>query len=68
MRLDVSGFMVWGAISANSRIALICPEGSITTETYVEMLDHDFFDMYQEHLPENFIFMHDNTPPKRGKN
>ena len=63
----LSGFMVWGAISANGGIALICPEGSITAETYVEMLDHDFFDMYQEHLPENFIFMHDNAPPHHAK-
>ena len=63
----LSGFMVWGAISANGGIALICPEGSITAESYSQMLENDFFNVYEEHLPENFIFMHDNAPPHRAQ-
>lgn len=63
----LGGFMVWGAISANGGIALICPEGMITAETYVSMLEEDFFDKHQEDLPENFVFMHDNAPPHHAR-
>ena len=58
---------MWGAISAFRGICLICPEGKITAETYVQMLEEDFLSQYKEELPEDFIFMHDNAPPHRAK-
>ena len=60
---QLGGFMVWGAISAFDRIALICPEGMITAESYVQMLEEEFFGQYEKALPDNYIFMHDNAPP-----
>ena len=59
--------MVWGAISAFGGICLVCPEGTITAESYSKMLEEDFLTLYEEELPENFIFMHDNAPPHRAK-
>ena len=61
------GLMVWGVISAFGGICLICPEGKITAETYVNMLEKDFLSVYKEKLLENFIFMHDNTPPHHAR-
>ena len=55
--------MVWGAISSSGRLHLICMEEKITAESYTDMLENDFFNMVEEDLPENFLWMHDNAPP-----
>ena len=55
--------MVWGAISKSGSLRLICMEGKITSDTYIDMLENDFFNMVDEILPDNFIWMHDNAPP-----
>ena len=57
------GLMVWGAIAKNGRLHLICMEGSINADSYVDMLENDFFSEANESLPDNFIWMHDNAPP-----
>jgi len=57
------GLMVWGVISKNGSLQLVCMEGSITTEASVDMLENDFFNEEEENLPDNFIWMHDNAPP-----
>lgn len=57
------GLMVWGAISKDGGLRLICMEGSITAEAYTDMLENDFFDEVKDSLPDNFIWMHDNAPP-----
>ncbi len=57
------GLMVWGAISKSGRLHLICMEGSIIADAYVDMLENDFFNEVQENLPEDFVWMHDNAPP-----
>ena len=38
-------------------------EGTITADTYVDMLENDFFYQVEENLPANFVWMHDNAPP-----
>ena len=53
----------WGMISKNGGLHLICMEGSITAESYIDMLENDFFNIMEESLPDNFIWMHDNAPP-----
>ena len=35
----------------------------ITAESYVQMLEEEFFGQYEEALPDNYIFMHENDPP-----
>ena len=55
--------MVWGAISKNGSLSLICMEGKITTDAYIDMLENDFFNKVDEQLPDNFIWMHDNATP-----
>ena len=55
--------MVWGAISKSGSLCLVCMEGKITADTYIDMLENDFFNMVDEVLPENFLWMHDNAPP-----
>lgn len=57
------GLMVWGAISKSGSLRLVCMEGSINAETYVDMLENDFFNMVEDNLPDDFIWMHDNAPP-----
>ena len=37
------GLMVWGAIAKNGGLRLICMEGSINADSYVDMLENDFF-------------------------
>ena len=55
--------MVWGAISKRGGLCLICMEGGITADAaYIDKLENDFFNMVDEELPENFIWMHDNAP------
>ena len=56
------GLMVWGAITKNGGLSLICMEGKITADSYIDMLENDFFDMVNDQLPDNFIWMHDNAP------
>ena len=55
--------MVWGAISKSRGLWLVCMEGGITADAYIDMLDNDFFNVVEEELPENLIWMHDNAPP-----
>ena len=55
--------MVWGAIAKNGRLHLICMEGSINADSYMDMLENDFFSEVNESLPDDFIWMHDNAPP-----
>ena len=55
--------MVWGAISRSGGLHLICMEGKITADAYIDMLENDFFKMVDEDLLENLIWMHDNAPP-----
>ena len=55
--------MVWGAITKNGGLSLICMEGKITADSYIDMLENDFFDVVNDQLPDNFIWMHDNAPP-----
>jgi hypothetical protein len=55
--------MVWGAISKSGGLRLVCMEGAITADAYVDMLENDFFNVVEDHLPENFVWMHDNAPP-----
>jgi hypothetical protein len=57
------GLMVWGAISKSGGLRLVCMEGAITADAYVDMLENDFFNVVEDHLPENFVWMHDNAPP-----
>ena len=57
------GLMVWGAISKNGGLRLVCVEGSITAESYIDLLENDFFNIVEENLPDDFIWMHDNAPP-----
>ena len=54
---------MWGAIVKNGRLHLICMEGSINADSYVDMLENDFFSEVNESLPDDFIWMHDNAPP-----
>ena len=35
--------MVWGAIAKNDRLCLICMEGSINADSYMDMLEDNFF-------------------------
>ena len=55
--------MVWGAIAKNGGLCLICMEGSINADSYMDMLENDFFSEVNESLPDDFIWMHDNAPP-----
>ena len=55
--------MVWGAISKSGGLRLICMEGKINADAYIDMLENDFFNMVEENLLEDFIWMHDNAPP-----
>ena len=55
--------MVWGAISCSSSLHLICIDERITSETYCHMFENDFFNQTEDQLPENFLWMHDNTIP-----
>ena len=55
--------MVWGAIAKNGGLHLICMEESINHDSYVDMLENDFFSEVNESLPDDFIWMHDNAPP-----
>ena len=55
--------MVWGAISKNGSLSLICMEGKITADAYIDMLENDFFNKVDEQLPDDFIWMHDNATP-----
>ena len=49
------GLMVWGAISANGTLELICVEENITAQVYVDMLEHDFFAKWEDDLLEGYI-------------
>ena len=55
--------MVWGAIAKSGGLHLICMEGSINADSYMNMLEYDFFSKANESLPDDFIWMHDNAPP-----
>ena len=57
------GLMVWGAISKSGGLRLVCMEGTITADAYVDMLENDFFNKEEENLPDDFVWMHNNTPP-----
>ena len=57
------GLMVWGAISKDGGLRLVCMEGAINADTYVDMLENDFFNLVEDSLPDNFVWMHDNAPP-----
>ena len=57
------GLMVWGAISCNGGLRLVCVDERINTETYIDMLQNDFFGVVKEELPSNFLFQQDNAPP-----
>ncbi len=53
--------MVWGAILKNGGLSLICMEGKITADAYIDMLENDFFNKVNDQLPDDFIWMHDNA-------
>jgi hypothetical protein len=53
------GLMVWGVISKNGSLHLICMEGSITADAYIDMLEEDFLSEANDGLLHHFIFMHD---------
>ena len=55
--------MVWGTISANGMLKLICVEENITAQVYADMLEHDFFAKWEDDLPEGYIWMQDNASP-----
>lgn len=57
------GIMVWGAISRDGGLRLICMEGKINAESYIDMLERDFWHEVQDSLPDNLLWMHDNAPP-----
>src|SRR6185312_1993500 len=57
------GLMMWGTISKAGGLHLVCMEGAITADTYMDMLENDFFYQVEENLPANFVWMHDNAPP-----
>ena len=57
------GLMVWGAISCDGGLHLICIDERITSETYCNMLENDFFHEMEGQLPEDFVWMHDNATP-----
>ena len=50
-------------IVKNSRLCLIYMEGSINADSYMDMLENNFFSEVNESLPDNFIWMQNNTPP-----
>ena len=54
--------MVWGAISVEGTLRLICTPGKINANVYIEMLENDFFSHPKTDLPDNFIFQQDNVP------
>ena len=55
--------MVWGAISKSSCLCLVCMKGKIIVDAYIDLLENDFFNMVDEVLPENFLWMHNNAFP-----
>ena len=57
--------MVWGAISSVGTLHLLCVDELITAESYINMLEVDFFDNLDYDLPVDFIWMHDNAPAHR---
>lgn len=61
-----ASLMVWGAISSSGTLQLICTSESITAQTYVNMLEEEFFSQLEYDLPEDLIWMHDNAPPHRA--
>ena len=54
---------MWGAISANGTLELICAEENITAQVYADMLEHDFFAKWKDDLLEGYIWMQDNASP-----
>ena len=58
--------MVWGAISSVGTLHLLCTDPSVTAESYVNMLERDFFDVMDYNLPDDVIWMHDNAPAHRA--
>lgn len=62
-----ASLMVWGAISSIGTLHLLCTDPSITAQTYVDMLEQDFFLNMEYDLPDGMIWMHDNAPPHRAR-
>ena len=61
-----ASLMVWGAISSVGTLHLLCTDPSVTAESYVNMLERDFFDVMDYNLPDDVIWMHDNAPAHRA--
>jgi len=47
-----ANLMVWEAISSVGTLHLLCTDPSITAQTYVDMLDQDFFNNMEYDLPD----------------
>lgn len=61
-----ASLMVWGAISSVGTLHLLSTDPSINAQSYVNMLENDFFHVMDYDLPDNVIWMHDNAPAHRA--